>query len=334
MALANGRLEGVVPLFLVNGSSGASLRFGSCARWNAIRAEVHELYGWWPEVTSAGDGYRSLARQETLFFRNYKTSPGYGPTKFYEGSVFYRRTANTPSAATPGTSNHGLGTTVDVVDLGRLNDFTSTRYKQFAAVAARHGFSNAEGRSIGEPWHWTDTLDPDDAYGASAPEETDDMSALSEQQIAEIHAAIGAGGAGSPGAPTDTVLGNTREIKASTNGIPQAFATTNGKIDAVKADTAAIKAQVNGTPTAFAQVRADVAAVKADTGPTRTDVAVIKGGVATLLERPAAGDAAKGDGEAVVITDLPAFVAAVAEAAAEATLARLASIAVTITPEV
>lgn len=161
MTLANGALDGAL-LLSAAGSSGARLRFGTASRWAKIRNEVHALYGWWPEVTSAGDGYRSLARQVELFRRNYTTSnTGHGPVKRYEGSLWWRKTAGTPSAATPGTSNHGLGTTVDVINMGGLNNFTATRYRQFADVAGRHGFTNAEGRSIGEPWHWSDTKDPD-----------------------------------------------------------------------------------------------------------------------------------------------------------------------------
>lgn len=157
--------NGAIPaglLVLAAGTSGATLRPGTASRWAAIRNEVHARFGWWPEVTSAGDGYRSLARQVDLFRRNYTTTnTGYGPVKSYEGSLWWRKTAGTPSAATPGTSNHGLGTTVDVVNLGTLNQFTTTRYAQFAAVAALHKFSNTEGRSIGEPWHWSDISSPD-----------------------------------------------------------------------------------------------------------------------------------------------------------------------------
>lgn len=193
MALQNGALDGAL-LLGAAGSSGARLRFGTAARWARIRNEVHAEFGWWPEVTSAGDGYRTLTRQIELFKRNYTTTnTGHGPAKGYEGVLWWRRTAGTPSAAVPGRSNHGFGTTVDVEDLGGLNQFTTTRYKQFAAVAARHGFSNAEGRLIGEPWHWSDTKNPDDALGAPAPPTTttpeDDMP-LSPADLSEIHGVV------------------------------------------------------------------------------------------------------------------------------------------------
>lgn len=164
MGLVNGALDGVL-LVPVAGESGAKLRLGSARRWAAIRDEVHERFGWWPDVTSAGDGYRDEARQRLLFSRNYTTErTGHGPAKKWGPNTFWRRTSQTPSAAVPGKSNHGLGTTVDVVNVGHYRQFrpTTVRYDQFADVAVRHSFSNAEGRSIGEPWHWSDTSDPDD----------------------------------------------------------------------------------------------------------------------------------------------------------------------------
>jgi hypothetical protein len=194
MVLKNGDLGNAL-LFSAAGSSGARLRFGAAYRWNLIRNEVHDTYGWWPEITSAGDGYRSLARQELLFKQNYVPwVTGFGPSKNYEGQTWWRRTASTPSAAVPGTSNHGWGKTVDVVNVGHLNQYnpTTTRYKQFAAVAAKHGFSNSEGRSIGEPWHWTDTKNPDIAIEGetpSIPEEIDDM--WTDQNEAVLNAIYG-----------------------------------------------------------------------------------------------------------------------------------------------
>ncbi|WP_315093803.1 M15 family metallopeptidase [uncultured Cellulomonas sp.] len=176
MLLVNGSLDGVVLLVQVAGVSGARLRPGSAQRWAAIRAGVEDEFGWSPEVVSAGDGYRDVKRQRRLFERNYTTTnTGHGPSKVVDGTTFWRRTAGTPSAAVPGKSNHGLGTTVDVVDVGQLKQFnpTTTRYNQFAAVAARHSFSNAEGRSIGEPWHWSDTADPDDGIAVQFLPEAD-----------------------------------------------------------------------------------------------------------------------------------------------------------------
>jgi hypothetical protein len=325
-------------MFVVGGSSGARLRFGSTARWNAIRNEVHALHGWWPEVTSAGDGFRTLERQEELFLRNYTTAnTGTSAPKSWQGRLWWRKTPGTPSAATPGTSNHGYGTTVDVENLGGIGNFSTTRYRQFAEVAARHGYSNAEGRRIDEPWHWSDTLDPDDALGAQAPEETEDMALAPDERqwLQETHAALGAGGAVGLPAPA-TVLGRLVDVQGNVTGVPGVLAAARQEIAAVKADTASIKGTVatiksntTGVPEAFVITNGKVDAVKADTGVIRTDVAVIKGGVATLLERPAAGaeaPAAPEGGAPVTLTD------ADVDRIADAVLARFASLAVTVTP--
>jgi hypothetical protein len=58
----------------------------------------------------------------------------------------------------PGTSNHGKGRAVDVRDLG---GFAGRRYAQFGSVFIPLGWSNAEGRSVSEPWHWVDLLSPE-----------------------------------------------------------------------------------------------------------------------------------------------------------------------------
>lgn len=301
--MQNGVPTGVL-MPTVAGSSGARLRFGSASRWAAIRNEVHARFGWWPEVTSAGDGFRDLARQRTLFLRNYTTTnTGHGPRKLYEGSWWWRKTAGTPSAATPGTSNHGYGTTVDVVGLGGLNDFTTTRYRQFAEVAARHGFSNAEGRRIGEPWHWSDTLDPDVASGITPPTtEEPEMSLTDEQNgvLHEIHAMLAAGGAiGIPLART--MPGRTDVILDEVRGLPAALAQ--------------IVANVNGLPDALATIHG-----YAKTAAEKPAATVDAAALARLLE-PAIAQAL-GQLGAVTVTD--ASVEQIAEAVADQLSTRLA----------
>lgn len=179
MALANGAIDGAL-LFPAAGSSGARLRFGSSYRWAKIRNEVHRRYGWYPDVTSAGDGYRPLEVQERIFFQRYSESDsgyrGSGHIKFYRGKNYYIRKNPLTGrpyavAATPGSSNHGWAKAVDV---DGLTSMVLVRWAQFADVAPEFGFSNAEGHSIGEAWHWVDTLDPDVAIGASAPTTTED----------------------------------------------------------------------------------------------------------------------------------------------------------------
>jgi len=123
---------------------------------------VQVRYGWTPTLTSAADAYRSLAIQTRIFLERYTTDQSQvgadgklrtranGGIKDWNGRTWYRRDG-VAVAATPGTSNHGLGRAVDVAAIG---GFTGARYQQFAAVAGPAGWTNTEGRSIGEPWHW------------------------------------------------------------------------------------------------------------------------------------------------------------------------------------
>lgn len=327
MALQNGNVTGSL-LFGAAGTSGATLRFGSANRWGKIRAEVLRRYGWAPEITSAGDGYRTLERQIVLFKRNYTTTnTGVGGPKFWDGSLWWRRTASTPSAATPGTSNHGYGTTVDVVNLGTLNQFGTTRYNQFADVATEHGFSNAEGRSIGEPWHWSDTLDPDDALDGTKP----------------------SGGGSLPAQEYDVDLSNPADRQAMKVVIAETLSEALGNMGGGpagwwKSTTKAIVAEtlreavgdlVPATGWGRLPTTALATAATHGTAAIKTDTALIKGGVGTIIDLLNAGAAARppvdgGD----VDTTVPGLSDEDVERIADAVLARLANIAVTITPEV
>ncbi|MCG7284950.1 M15 family metallopeptidase [Cellulomonas sp. ACRRI] len=113
-----------------------------------VAAVILAVYGW---VLTLTDAYRDYATQERIFRQRYTTTylPG-RPFKVWQGRRWYLK-AGYAAAAVPGTSNHGLGITVDVANLGGFN---GTRYKQFAAVAEPRGWSNAEGRAINEAWHW------------------------------------------------------------------------------------------------------------------------------------------------------------------------------------
>jgi hypothetical protein len=122
--------------------------------------KIQDKHGWSPLVTSAGDGFRSLERQINVFKSRYRTT--YATVtqggrqivdkRVWNGVAYWRWTG--AAAAIPGTSNHGKGRTADLTGLGALD---STRYKQAAAILIAEGWSNAEGRSIGEAWHWNYT---------------------------------------------------------------------------------------------------------------------------------------------------------------------------------
>ena len=149
MAWANGQIPSS-ELRPCDGTPGAVLLPAQAASWNAVRAEVGRRFGWYPTITSAGDAYRSYSRQVTLFTRNFSTKNTGVDRRTWDGRTWWR-VPGYPSAATPGTSNHGKGVTVDVTGLGA---FDSTRHRQFSQVAKAHGWSDSEGRKIAEPWHW------------------------------------------------------------------------------------------------------------------------------------------------------------------------------------
>ena len=83
------------------------------------------------------DSYRTLATQNSIFdWDHYKQT----------GKRRKKGTAST-AAAYPGTSNHGLGRAIDVKGL--------TAQKWIRDNGEAYGWSWAEGRSVGEPWHFT-----------------------------------------------------------------------------------------------------------------------------------------------------------------------------------
>jgi len=158
---ANGRLPDSA-LVDVAGCPGARLTPATAASWAAIRVEVHALYGWTPELAGPLDAYRPLSggyycQHETFLRRYVRRNTGSGDRRYYDSDgngvreAFWRLIGQA-AAAVPGTSNHGLGTTADVANLG---GFSGKRYGQFAAVAIRNGWSNAEGRRVAEAWHWS-----------------------------------------------------------------------------------------------------------------------------------------------------------------------------------
>jgi hypothetical protein len=81
--------------------------------------------------------YRTLAGQNSIFdWDHYKQT----------GKRRKKGTAST-AAAYPGTSNHGLGRAIDVEG--------TAAQKWIRDNGESYGWSWAEGRSVGEPWHFT-----------------------------------------------------------------------------------------------------------------------------------------------------------------------------------
>lgn len=106
--------------------------------------------------TDSVSAYRPASVQERIFLERYEPRAAgrgpYGDVRWWRGSRYVRMRG--ASAAVPGTSNHGRGTTIDIAYVG---GFTGTRYKWLDSVAAWYGLNNREGRSVNEPWHWTIT---------------------------------------------------------------------------------------------------------------------------------------------------------------------------------
>lgn len=156
MALLNGLID-VRTLTPVRGTPGAYLRVDVEASWFALCNEVEATYGWRPTLTGPFDAYRPRSIQESIFRQRYTTSKvtGIDPRGWdSDGNGFVETWWRWPvyaAAAVPGTSNHGLATTVDVANLR----YGTERFRQFAAIATKHGWSNVEGRLVNEAWHWT-----------------------------------------------------------------------------------------------------------------------------------------------------------------------------------
>lgn len=104
----NGKLDREL---MVKVAGGSSLHHIAARAWNALvnEAAKHDL----PLTYTYGGCYRTYDRQERLFLRRYTTHelPG-RPTKRWLGTTYWLK-PGMAGAATPGTSNHGLGLAID-----------------------------------------------------------------------------------------------------------------------------------------------------------------------------------------------------------------------------
>lgn len=113
-------------------------------------------------ITSAADAFREYAIQERIFRERYTTTYLAGrPTKRWNNVTWYLKPGQA-TAAVPGTSNHGKGLAVDIKNAGGFN---GAFYKWMSQTGPLYGWSNAEGRSINEPWHWVNDNRPRGALG-------------------------------------------------------------------------------------------------------------------------------------------------------------------------
>lgn len=166
----NGRIppEALTPL-----SVGGSLLSGAAAsfeRWSVqATAAGREL-----TITSVADAYRSFQQQHDVFVSRYEVVAGNGPfndVRIYEGKRYVRLRG--AAAAVPGTSNHGRGIAIDIKNAG---DFGGSFHTWLSATGPALGWTNDEGRSVNEPWHWVyGGSNPTPPTTPTTPSEEDDM---------------------------------------------------------------------------------------------------------------------------------------------------------------
>lgn len=170
----------------------AVLRLDAADSWNRARAEVKAKTG---IVLTVRGWNRSLAEQERFFFERYsrQASGGgrFGDVRWYKG-VRYVRTSGAP-AAIPGTSNHGWGLAVDIDDFGAYRTAGNARSRLANPILEKHGWTDDEGSSIGEPWHRVYKPERDtqkNAKPTTPTQEVPDMDATQAKQLSDIHAAL------------------------------------------------------------------------------------------------------------------------------------------------
>lgn len=167
----------------------AVLRLDAADSWNRARAEVKAKTG---IVLTVRGWNRSLAEQERFFFERYsrQASGGgrFGDVRWYKG-VRYVRTSGAP-AAIPGTSNHGWGLAVDIDDFGAYRTAGNARSRLADPILEKHGWTDDEGSSIGEPWHRVYKPERDtqkNAKPTTPTQEVPDMDATQAKQLSDIH---------------------------------------------------------------------------------------------------------------------------------------------------
>jgi hypothetical protein len=172
----------------------AELRRDAAESWNRARAEVKAKTG---IVLTVRGWNRTLAEQERFFFERYsRQAAGNGPfgdVRWYKG-VRYVRTTGAP-AAIPGTSNHGWGLAVDIDDFGAYRTKGNARSRLASPILEKHGWTDDEGSSIGEPWHrvYKPERDTHPAPIKTTPQEepmTDGLNTEQATQLSTVHGVL------------------------------------------------------------------------------------------------------------------------------------------------
>lgn len=145
--------NGNVPASLLrplDGQPEAFLRLDAAGSWNRARPEVLAKTG---ILLTVRGWNRTYAEQVTFYLqRHRKARAGESICCYWNGVPYHF--IGTAHAAPPGTSNHGWGLAVDIVDFGSVGQWNNPRYRAAWPVLAEHGWTETEGRgSIQEPWH-------------------------------------------------------------------------------------------------------------------------------------------------------------------------------------
>ena len=172
----NGRVPSSI-LAPLDGQPGTFLRVDAADAWNRAKADAFGQTG--IDLTVRGWN-RTLEEQQRFFFERYVPQPSgdgpFGDVRWYAGVRYVRGSG--AAAAIPGTSNHGLGLAVDVVDYGMVGEFFNARRVATFPILTKHGWTDHEGRGpIQEPWHIV--YDP---ARDTHPREEDDMFTESDRQ--------------------------------------------------------------------------------------------------------------------------------------------------------
>lgn len=192
--------NGQIPTRALTGLSvGGYLLSGVAASFEVWRSQAAAA-GYTLTITSAGDAYRSLDRQIAVFLQRYipqATGGGiYGDVRWYRNVRYVRR--HGAAAAVPGTSNHGKGLAVDIANAG---PFGGPFHDWLLATGPALGFTNTEGRSVHEPWHWVhDGVTRPTLPNTATTQEEDDMFTSEDRALlSNLYSAMFKGGSSMPG---------------------------------------------------------------------------------------------------------------------------------------
>lgn len=130
--------------------------------------------------------YRSLEEQVDVLLAGSTTTPNGRDFRVYNGRRYYLTGG---AIATPGWSNHGLGLAIDADDFGAVGQWNVPHQLAWTPYLEKHGFTDDEGRSIGEPWHRV--YDPTTDRGKNTPT-TDWLAMATEKDLRDIVGAEGA----------------------------------------------------------------------------------------------------------------------------------------------